>query len=306
VNWELAISEYLTWIRLEKGLSANSVEAYRRDVQKLQAFVKRHFPDTTPDTVSSEQLRSFVAELHELGLNDRSQARVVSGVRSFFRFLLTDDQITTDPAELLELPKLRRKLPDTLSYEEIENIIGALDLSKPEGMRDKAIIDTLYGCGLRVSECIGLQITHIHKELGFIRVIGKGNKERLVPVGDKTLKSIDLYRQFVRNQQSVARGFEDHVFLNRNGKALSRVYVFMMLRKAAQLAGIRKTISPHTMRHSFATHLLEGGADLRAIQEMLGHESITTTEIYTHLDKTFLRDTLIQFHPGFSKSLSGR
>lgn len=299
MQWNFAITEFNTYLQLEKSLSQNSIEAYLRDVSKLQQFMQEVFPGILPTQVTREQLESFLVRLYELGLNDRSQARVISGIRAFYKFLLLEDAMDYDPAQLLDLPKLKRKLPDTLSYEEIKKIVAAIDLSRPEGTRNKAIIDTLYGCGLRVSELTGLKLSHLYFELGFIKVTGKGNKERLIPIGDSTAKSIQQYRQYIRNQQLVNKGFEDHVFLNRAGSALSRVYIFTMLRSLAQLAGIHKTISPHTLRHSFATHLLEGGADLRAVQEMLGHESITTTEIYTHLDRSFLRDTLIQFHPGF-------
>ena len=299
VNWKQAIPEFKSHLMLERSMAANSVGAYIRDVQKLAAFMLQEFPDTGPLAVQSHHLEAFLVHLHEAGINAKSQARIISGIRSFFKFLQLEDAMDTDPAQLLDLPKLNRKLPHTLSFEEINAIIATIDLSKPEGMRNKAIIDTLYGCGVRVSELTGLLISNIYAEEEFIRVVGKGDKDRLIPVGPTTLKSITLYLQTVRVHQSIARGFEDHVFLNRNGKALSRVYIFKMLRAAAQSAGIQKTISPHTLRHSFATHLLEGGADLRAVQEMLGHESITTTEIYTHMDRSFLKDTLLQFHPRF-------
>ncbi len=301
MKWTEAVPEFKSYLMLERSMAANSIGAYIRDVKKLADFIAANYPATGPLAVQSEHLESFLVYLNEEGMNAKSQARIISGIRAFYKFLQLEDAMDTDPAQLLDLPKLRRKLPHTLSFEEINKIIATIDLSKPEGMRNKAIIDTLYGCGLRVSELTGLLISNIYAEEEFLRVVGKGDKERLIPVGATTLRSIVLYLQTVRVHQTIARGFEDHVFLNRNGKALSRVYIFKMLRSAAQLAGIQKTLSPHTLRHSFATHLLEGGADLRAVQEMLGHESITTTEIYTHMDRSFLKDTLLQFHPRFQQ-----
>ncbi len=301
MKWTEAVPEFKSYLMLERSMAANSIGAYIRDVKKLADFIAANYPATGPLAVQSEHLESFLVYLNEEGMNAKSQARIISGIRAFYKFLQLEAAMDTDPAQLLDLPKLRRKLPHTLSFEEINKIIAAIDLSKPEGMRNKAIIDTLYGCGLRVSELTGLLISNIYAEEEFLRVVGKGDKERLIPVGATTLRSIVLYLQTVRVHQTIARGFEDHVFLNRNGKALSRVYIFKMLRSAAQLAGIQKTLSPHTLRHSFATHLLEGGADLRAVQEMLGHESITTTEIYTHMDRSFLKDTLLQFHPRFQQ-----
>lgn len=244
-------------------------------------------------------MEGFLIHLHEINMNDRSQARIISGVRAFYKFLLMEDLIDNDPSQLLDLPKLRRKLPDTLSYDEISSIIAAIDHSTPEGQRNKAIFETLYSCGLRVSELTSLKISDMFMDDGFVKVKGKGNKERLVPIGDSAINYIKIYKETVRSQIGIQRGFEDHLFLNRNGKALSRVYIFMLIKQLAEKAGIKKSISPHTFRHSFATHLIEGGADLRAVQEMLGHESITTTEIYTHIDREFLRATLIQFHPRF-------
>ncbi len=301
MKWTEAVPEFKSYLMLERSMAANSIGAYIRDVKKLADFIAANYPATGPLAVQSEHLESFLVYLNEEGMNAKSQARIISGIRAFYKFLQLEAAMDTDPAQLLDLPKLRRKLPHTLSFEEINKIIATIDLSKPEGMRNKAIIDTLYGCGLRVSELTGLLISNIYAEEEFLRVVGKGDKERLIPVGATTLRSIVLYLQTVRVHQTIARGFEDHVFLNRNGKALSRVYIFKMLRSAAQLAGIQKTLSPHTLRHSFATHLLEGGADLRAVQEMLGHESITTTEIYTHMDRSFLKDTLLQFHPRFQQ-----
>lgn len=299
MNWNAAIKEFKNYLQLEKSLSANSVEAYMRDIGKLSTFLEKNYPNTAPENVNREHLEGFLIFLHEINMNDRSQARIISGVRAFYKFLLMEDLIDNDPSQLLDLPKLSRKLPDTLSYDEISAIISAIDLSTPEGQRNKAIFETLYSCGLRVSELTGLKISDMFMDDGFVKVRGKGNKERLVPIGDSAINYINIYKQTVRSHIGVQRGFEDHLFLNRNGRALSRVYIFMLIKQLAEKAGIKKSISPHTFRHSFATHLIEGGADLRAVQEMLGHESITTTEIYTHIDREFLRATLIQFHPRF-------
>ncbi len=299
MNWESAIREFKAYLQLEKSLSENSVEAYLRDITKLVQFLEAEKNATSPENIERKHLEGFLVYLHEQNLNDKSQARVVSGIRAFFKFLLMEDYIDNDPSQLMDLPKLRRKLPDTLSYEDITKIINAIDLSTPEGQRNKAIYETLYSCGLRVTELVELKISDIYRDGGFVKVRGKGDKERLVPIGDGALKYIDLYQQLVRSHILVQKGFEDHVFLNRRGKKLTRVYIFMLLKALAEKAGIKKSISPHTFRHSFATHLIEGGADLRAVQEMLGHESITTTEIYTHLDREFLRATLIQYHPRF-------
>ena len=284
---------------MERSLSPNSVEAYLRDINKLVQFLSTQNNTTAPELIERKHLEGFLLFLYVMGLNDKSQARIVSGIRAFFKFLLMEDHINTDPSQLLELPKLTRKLPDTLSYEDITAIINAIDLSKPEGQRNKAIYETLYSCGLRVTELVELKVSDIFTEGGYIKVRGKGDKERLVPIGDSALKYIEIYKTTVRNHINVQKGFEDHVFLNNRGKKLTRVYIFLLLRILAEKAGIKKSISPHTFRHSFATHLIEGGADLRAVQVMLGHESITTTEIYTHLDREFLRATLIQFHPRF-------
>ncbi len=284
---------------MERSLSPNSVEAYLRDINKLVQFLSTQNNTTAPELIERKHLEGFLLFLYVMGLNDKSQARIVSGIRAFFKFLLMEDHINNDPSQLLELPKLKRKLPDTLSYEDITAIINAIDLSKPEGQRNKAIYETLYSCGLRVTELVELKVSDIFTEGGYIKVRGKGDKERLVPIGDSALKYIEIYKTTVRNHINVQKGFEDHVFLNNRGKKLTRVYIFLLLRILAEKAGIKKSISPHTFRHSFATHLIEGGADLRAVQVMLGHESITTTEIYTHLDREFLRATLIQFHPRF-------
>jgi integrase/recombinase XerD len=299
VNWNGAIKEFKGYLKLERSLSSNSVEAYIHDITKLQQFLEGNYPGVVPEKVERQQLEDFLIFLHEIGMNDASQARIISGIRAFYKFLLVEDLIDHDPAHLIDLPKLRRKLPDTLSYEEVMAIIHAVDLSKKEGQRNKAMLETLYSCGLRVSELIGLRISDMFTEDGFVRVRGKGDKERLVPIGDSAINYIRIYKETVRSQITPQKGFEDHVFLNNRGKMLTRVYVFMLIKQLAEQAGIKKNISPHTFRHSFATHLIEGGADLRAVQEMLGHSSITTTEIYTHIDREFLRSTLIQYHPRF-------
>jgi integrase/recombinase XerD len=286
---------------LEKSLSDHSVEAYLHDVTKLTQYLQVVNQEKNPASLTLKDLQAFVKWIGELGMGATTQARIISGIRSFYKYLLTEQLITIDPSTLLEAPKTRRKLPDTLSFEEIETLIGAIDLSSPEGTRNKAILETMYSCGLRVSELIGLKISCLYLDIGFIRVIGKGDKERLVPIGTDAIKCIKIYKDTVRSHQAVSEKNQDILFLNRRGNALSRVMIFYIIKSLALTAGITKVISPHTFRHSFATHLIEGGADLRAVQEMLGHESITTTEIYTHLNRDFLRDTLQQFHPAFKK-----
>ncbi len=295
MDWRSTMKGFLAFSRLERGLSDNSLEAYRRDVGRLAEFCTAC--DLQPGDPKLEDLQEFVKWLNELGLSARSQARMISGIKAFYRYLLMEEMLADDPTELLELPKIGLKLPEVLSKEEVDRVIAANDLSKPEGTRNKAIIETLYSCGLRVSELIGLQVSNLYFEEGFIRVIGKGNKERLVPIGDDAMKYITIYCDSCRVHQSIASGHEDILFLNRRGKQLSRVMIFHIVKDLCQRAGITKKISPHSFRHSFATHLVEGGADLRAIQEMLGHESITTTEIYTHLDRQYLRAAIMEFHP---------
>ncbi len=297
--WEPQKKGYKAWLRLEKSLSENSVEAYLHDVNRLTEFLEIIEDKKSPDQIVLKDLEKFTKWINELGMTNASQARMVSGLRSFFKFCLIEEIITIDPAALLEAPKSIRKLPDTLSFEEIEAIIAALDLSKPEGERNKAMIETLYSCGLRVSELVNLKISNLHLDVGYIRVTGKGDKERLIPIGSDAIKYIGIYKENIRTQINIKMGEEDFLFLNRRGTRLSRIMIFLILKELAKKAGITKVISPHTFRHSFATHLVEGGADLRAVQEMLGHESITTTEIYTHLDREFLRSTLHQFHPAF-------
>jgi len=299
--WEAYKKGYKAYLRLEKSLSDHSVEAYLHDVTKLTQYLLSVNQEKNPAALTLKDLQAFVKWIGELGMGATTQARIISGIRSFYKYLLTEQLITIDPSTLLEAPKTRRKLPDTLSFEEIELLIGAIDLSSPEGTRNKAILETMYSCGLRVSELVGLKISCLYLDIGFIRVIGKGDKERLVPIGTDAIKCIKIYKDTVRSHQSVSEKNQDILFLNRRGNALSRVMIFYIIKSLATAAGITKVISPHTFRHSFATHLVEGGADLRAVQEMLGHESIITTEIYTHLNRDFLRDTLQQFHPAFKK-----
>ena len=297
--WDSYKKGYKAWLRLEKSLSENSVEAYLRDVRHLTEYLQNNGDLKAPKDILLKDLEAFTKWINILGMKNTSQARTISGLRSFFKYCLIEDIITIDPAALLEAPKNQRKLPDTLAYEEIEKIISVIDLTKPEGQRNKAILETLYSCGLRVTELINLRISQLYFDVGYIRVIGKGDKERLIPIGPDAVKYIDIYRNNIRNHIDIKTGEEDILFLNRRGAGLSRVMIFLMLKQLAKKAGITKNISPHTFRHSFATHLVEGGADLRAVQEMLGHESITTTEIYTHLDREFLRTTLQLFHPAF-------
>ena len=299
--WEAYKKGYKAYLRLEKSLSDHSVEAYLHDVTKLTQYLQVVNQEKNPASLTLKDLQAFVKWIGELGMGATTQARIISGIRSFYKYLLTEQLVTIDPSTLLEAPKTRRKLPDTLSFEEIEQLIGAIDLSSPEGTRNKAILETMYSCGLRVSELVGLKISCLYLDIGFIRVIGKGDKERLVPIGSDAIKCIKIYKDTVRSHQNVSEKNQDILFLNRRGNALSRVMIFYIIKSLALTAGITKVISPHTFRHSFATHLVEGGADLRAVQEMLGHESITTTEIYTHLNRDFLRDTLQQFHPAFKK-----
>ncbi|MCF8364339.1 MAG: site-specific tyrosine recombinase XerD [Bacteroidales bacterium] len=298
MNWEIQIKGFRSFLQLEKSLSGNSVQAYVHDIEKLWQFLAmKDEKIPSPEKVNYKNLRDFIAWINELGMSAISQARIVSGIRAFYKYLLLEDLIHTDPTELLEVPRTARKLPDTLSNAEIEKILAAIDLSKPEGERNRAIIETLYGCGLRVSELINLQISNLHFDLGFVKITGKGNKERWVPVGDMAMKQITTYMNLSRVHHDIKKGHEDFVFLNRNGKKLTRVMIFIIVKNLAEKAGLRKSISPHTFRHSFATHLVEGGADLRAVQDMLGHESITTTEIYTHLDRKYLRETIEKYHP---------
>jgi len=295
--WENHLKQFQHYLKLERSLSSNSIEAYTSDVEKLAAYSERNFPDKNPLDLELDHLRKFVNELAQLEISDYTQARIISGIKAFYKFLMYEDLIIEDPAQLLEAPKLGRKLPDTLSYQEIEQLLEAIPLGEPEGHRNRAMLEMLYSSGLRVSELTELKKGQIFEEIGFLRVVGKGNKERLVPIGKDALKYLNIYLEEVRVHHTIAKGHEEYVFLNRRGKKLSRVMIFLIIKKTAEQAGITKNISPHTFRHSFATHLIEGGADLRAVQEMLGHESITTTEIYTHLDRDYLRQVLTDFHP---------
>jgi integrase/recombinase XerD len=297
--WEAYKKGYKAFLQLEKSLSDNSVEAYLHDIEKLTSWIQQTDQLKTLQQIDLKDLENFIKWISELGMTAGSQARIISGLRSFFKYCLQEQIITTSPATLLESPKLKRSLPDVLSFEEISSMIHAIDLSKSEGGRNKAILETLYSCGLRVSEAVNLRISCLHLDLGFIKVIGKGDKERLIPIGTDAAKYIEIYRNDSRVHIPIKPGNEDILFLNRRGGKLSRVMIFLIIKELARLADIQKIISPHTFRHSFATHLVEGGADLRAVQEMLGHESITTTEIYTHLDREYLRSTLQQFHPAF-------
>ncbi len=297
--WNIYKKGFKAYLELEKSLSENSVDAYQRDVEKFTQFLSFSFPEISPGQVEILHLEKFLAWISELGMTPSSQSRIISGLRNFYKYCLQENISLTDPTALLETPKLPKHLPDVLSFSEIENIINSIDLSKPEGGRNKAIVETLYSCGLRVSELVNLKISCLYFDAGYIRIIGKGDKERLVPVGSAAVKYINLYRENIRVHLPVISGNEDIVFLNRRGRKLSRVMIFIIIKELAKSAGIQKNISPHTFRHSFATHLVEGGADLRAVQEMLGHESITTTEIYTHLDREYLRDVLQKYHPAF-------
>lgn len=299
--WEGYKKGFKAYLQLEKSLSENSVEAYLHDVELLTQYLQTVSVLKAPDALELKDLQHFVKHIAELGMNAGSQARIISGLRQFYKFCLLEQITKKDPTVLLEAPKLSRKLPDTLSYDEVESILNQIDLSKPEGGRNKAILETMYSCGLRVSEVVNLKISQLYLDVGFIRVIGKGDKERLVPIGTSAIKYINIYKNDIRVHVLPQKGKEDVLFLNRRGAALSRVMIFLIIKELALKAGIQKSISPHTFRHSFATHLVEGGADLRAVQQMLGHESITTTEIYTHLDREYLRKTLEQYHPGFGK-----
>ncbi len=296
MSWKTDIVGFKNYLRLERSLSANSIEAYVRDIEKLVQFLSYSKSDLAATQLKTNDLRNFLKWVNELGMTASSQARILSGLRAFYRYLLMENLINTDPTELLDAPKIGRKLPDTLSNDEIVLLLETIDRSTPEGERNRAMLETLYSCGLRVSELVNLKISDIVGEEGYARVTGKGDKERLVPIGSLALKHIRHYRE-VRAHIDVQKGEEDILFLNRRGKRLTRVMVFTIIKQLAQKAGIRKRISPHTFRHSFATHLVEGGADLRAVQEMLGHESITTTEIYTHIDRTFLKEQVLKFHP---------
>lgn len=295
MHWERYIKDFVSYLKIEKSLAENSILAYQRDV----ALLATYFSDakTKPEQVTYEQLKTFIAHLYDLGLSARSQARIISGVKQFFRYLILERYIHSDPSELLEQPKLGRKLPEVLEIEEIDALLASIDLSSAEGPRNHAMLETLYSCGLRVSELIGLRFSDLYFDEGFIRVIGKGNKERLVPVSEQVVHEVNSYTANSRQEVPIKAGQEHFIFLNRRGHQLTRVMIFTIIKQLAQKINLQKQISPHTFRHSFATHLIEGGANLRAVQEMLGHESITTTEIYTHLDQRFLRKAILTHHP---------
>ena len=299
-DWERYIKQFVHYLKIERSLSENSILAYQQDVIKLRDMCEPI--SMSPEFVQTSHLKNFVAQLFDLGLSARSQSRIISGWKQFFDFLLLEDVRKDDPSEGLEMPKVGRKLPEVLTLEEIEKMIAAIDLSKAEGQRNVAILETLYSCGLRVSELINLRFEDCFFDEGFIRVLGKGNKERLVPVSPSVEDEVKMYVEHQRSNLNIKRGHEAYLFLNRRGAQLTRVMIFTIVRELANLAGINKTISPHTFRHSFATHLIEGGANLRAVQDMLGHENITTTEIYTHLDQRFLREAILSYHPRNSKT----
>jgi len=301
--WDSYKKGFKAWLQLEKSLADHTVDAYLHDINKFTEYLSLQETEPRPGDIKLKQLEDFLKWINELGMTATSQARIISGLRSFYHYCVLEQISMHDPTVLMESPKLKRLLPDTLSIEEIEQIIAAIDLSTAEGVRNKAIFETMYSCGLRVSELVNLRISNLYLDVGFIKVIGKGDKQRLVPIGSSAIRHINIYRQTIRNKQIIAIGQEDILFLNRRGSGLTRVMIFLVLKQLVSKAGINKVVSPHTFRHSFATHLVEGGADLRAVQEMLGHESITTTEIYTHLDRDYLRQTLREFHPGFKGKL---
>ena len=296
-DWSSFIRGYKAYLQLERSLSENSVDAYVHDVNKFTQYLDYASLSLTPEKIELYHLQEFLKWINGLGMTARSQARIISGLKGFYKYLLLENVVVSDPTEMLESPKIGRKLPGVLSVEEIDGLIGAIDLSRPEGERNKAIMETLYGCGLRVSELVNLRISNLFFNDGFLKVTGKGDKERMVPLGSIAVKHILIYLNSVRSHILIKKGSEDILFLNRRGSRLTRVMVYIIVKQLALKTGLKKKISPHTFRHSFATHLVEGGADLRAVQEMLGHESITTTEIYTHLDREYLRSTILQYHP---------
>lgn len=296
MNWEQALQDYRHYLKIERGLSQNSIRNYAWDVEKLISFLKNNTLDENPLKIGKETVQQFIYEVAKT-MNPRSQARIISGLKSFFNYLVFEDYRADNPLDLIESPKIGRKLPDTLSEEEINALIGAIDLSKPEGERNRAMLETLYGCGLRVSELVGLKISDLFFEEDFIKVTGKGDKQRFIPISQVNKKYISIYRKEIRIHQKIQKGFEDILFLNRRGKQLTRAMIFTIIKRLAEKIGLQKSISPHTFRHSFATQLLENGADLRAIQQMLGHESITTTEVYVHVDRTHLANVVNKYHP---------
>ncbi len=295
MSWEKSIKEFKTYLKIERSLSKNTIDSYLRDVKKLACFAKEK--KLTELKISKSDIKDFIGKINIEGKSARTQSRIISGIKAFYKYLILEDYIKVNPTELIESPKIGMKLPDTLSISEIDTLISAIDLSHPQGERNRAILEVLYSCGLRVSELTNLKLSNIRFKEGYVKVVGKGNKERFTPIGNSAIKYLNIYLNEIRNHQNIKKGSEDIVFLNRRGNKLTRVMIFTIIKELAEKIGLKKKISPHTFRHSFATHLIEGGANLRAIQEMLGHESITTTEIYTHLDKEFLRDAIMTFHP---------
>lgn len=297
MQWEISIKGFQSFLRLEKSLSKNSIVAYTEDVERFVQFLSDKKHDLSPDKIEHAHMTEFVKWLNELDRSATTQSRVISGIRAFYKYLLLENLVTKNPTELLETPKLGRKLPDVLNVEDIDDLLSAIDMSSPKGQRDRTMLETMYSCGLRVSELVNLKISNLFFDTEFVRVIGKGDKQRLIPIGSEAMKWITIYKNEIRVHATIQKGFEDFLFLNNRGKKLTTAMVFIILKNLAMKIGIKKHVSPHTFRHSFATHLVENGADLRAVQEMLGHESITTTEIYTHLDRKYLRDTIEAFHP---------
>ena len=295
MSWKQSIKEFKSYLKIERSLSDNTIDSYLRDVRKLAEFSEEK--ELNELQITKAEVKEFIAFINTEGISARSQSRIISGIKAFYKYLILEDYISVNPTELIESPKIGLKLPDTLSILEIDSLISAIDLSHPQGERNRAILETLYSCGLRVSELTNLKLSNIRFKEGYIKVVGKGNKERFAPIGSSAIKFLKIYINEIRNHQNIKKGSEDIVFLNRRGNKLTRVMIFTIIKQLAEKIGLKKKISPHTFRHSFATHLIEGGADLRAIQEMLGHESITTTEIYTHLDREFLRDAIMTFHP---------
>lgn len=302
MDWSSAIAGFGSYMMLERSLSKNTIDAYTRDISRLAEFSIESSPDLSPLKIQLADLVKFISFINSLGISDRSQARIISGIRAFYRYLIMEDITNEDPSELLEAPKLGRKIPDILSLEEIEAMISAIDLSHNLGHRNKAIIETLYACGVRVSELVNMKLSAYYPDIGFVRVIGKNDKERIIPIGKEAIKSIDLYVKNERKKLIIKQSNEDYIFLTRRGTKLSRIMIFHIVKELAKAAGIKKNVSPHIFRHSFATHLVEGGADLRVIQEMLGHESILTTEIYTHLDTNYLKEAILKYHPRNKKT----
>jgi len=296
MKWSSALKDYKHYLKIERGLAANSIDNYSLDIEKLMLFLEASDVTVSPEKISKEVVQKFIYEVAK-SVNPRSQARIISGLKSFFNYMVFEDYRSDNPMDLIDSPKIGRKLPDTLSEDEINELIGSIDLSKPEGERNRAMLETLYGCGLRVSELTGLRLSDLYFDEDFIKVTGKGDKQRFVPISTINKKYINIYRQEVRVHQKVQKEFEDILFLNRRGRQLTRAMIFTIIKQLADKTGLKKSISPHTFRHSFATHLLQNGADLRAIQQMLGHESITTTEVYMHVDRTHLADVLNNYHP---------